>query len=105
MRLWHTTSRRAPGWSTGRCSAIPARPPRTGYGATSTATSGPAPASPEEEYDGVQVFAPDGDLIGRIHLPETVANLCFGGAKMNRLFIAGSQSIYSLYVEARGIVL
>ena len=58
-----------------------------------------------EEYDGVQVFAPDGDLIGRIHLPETVANLCFGGAKMNRLFIAGSQSIYSLYVEARGIVL
>ena len=58
-----------------------------------------------EEYDGVQVFAPDGELIGRIHLPETVSNLCFGGAKMNRLFITGSQSIYSLYVEARGIVL
>jgi gluconolactonase len=56
-----------------------------------------------EEYDGVQVFAPDGDLIGRIHLPETVANLCFGGAKMNRLFITASQSIYSLYVEAQGI--
>ncbi len=56
-----------------------------------------------EEYDGVQVFAPNGDLIGRIHLPETVANLCFGGAKMNRLFITASQSIYSLYVEAQGI--
>lgn len=56
-----------------------------------------------EEYDGVQVFAPDGDLIGRIHLPETVSNLCFGGSKMNRLFVTASQSIYSLYVEARGI--
>ena len=53
-----------------------------------------------EDQDGVAVFAPDGKLIGRILLPERCANLCFGGLKRNRLFMAASQSIYSLYVEA-----
>ena len=55
------------------------------------------------EYDGVQVFTPDGDIIGAIHLPEGAANLCFGGVKRNRLFITASQSIYALYVETRGM--
>lgn len=55
-----------------------------------------------EGFDGVHIFAPDGDLIGKIHLPEACANLCFGGRKKNRLFMAGSQSIYALYVEAIG---
>ncbi|HEX4810510.1 MAG TPA: SMP-30/gluconolactonase/LRE family protein [Bryobacteraceae bacterium] len=53
-------------------------------------------------YDGVHVFAPDGVRIGVILLPEVPANLCFGGTKRNRLFIAASQSIYSLYTEAQG---
>src|SRR5215470_14908827 len=53
-------------------------------------------------YNGVHVFATDGTLIGKIHLPETCANLCFGGTKKNRLFIAASQSLYSVYVEAQG---
>jgi gluconolactonase len=53
-------------------------------------------------FDGVHVFAPDGTLIGKIHLPETCANLCFGGAKKNRLFMAASQSLYSLYVNTQG---
>ncbi len=53
-------------------------------------------------YDGAQVFAPDGQLIGQIKLPEIGANLCFGGAKRNRLFIAASTSIYSVYVETQG---
>jgi gluconolactonase len=53
-------------------------------------------------YDGVHVFAPDGELIGKIHLPETVSNLCFGGEKRNRLFITASQSLYSIYVETQG---
>lgn len=52
--------------------------------------------------DGVHVYAPDGDLIGKIALPEACANLCFGGEKKNRLFMCGSQSIYALYVEAIG---
>jgi gluconolactonase len=55
-----------------------------------------------EGYNGVHVFAPDGTLIGKIHLPETCANLCFGGAKRNRLFMAASQSLYAVYVETQG---
>ena len=42
--------------------------------------------------DGVRCYAPDGDLIGKIHLPETCANLCFGGNKRNRLFMAVRRS-------------
>jgi len=53
-------------------------------------------------FDGVHVFTPDGDRIGQILLPEKCANLCFGGAKRNRLFMAASQSIYALYVETQG---
>ncbi|MFN8443216.1 MAG: SMP-30/gluconolactonase/LRE family protein [Caldilineaceae bacterium] len=53
-------------------------------------------------YDGVHCFASNGDLIGKIHLPEICANLCFGGPRKNRLFMAGSQSIYAVYVEALG---
>jgi gluconolactonase len=55
-----------------------------------------------EGYDGVQVFAPDGTRIGMILLPEACANLCFGGSKRNRLFMAASQSLYSVYVETTG---
>lgn len=53
-------------------------------------------------YDGVHVFNPAGQRIGFIKLPETGANLCFGGAKRNRLFICASQSLYSLYVNTSG---
>lgn len=56
-----------------------------------------------EGEDGVAVFAPDGKLIGRILLPERCANVCFGGTKRNRLFMAASQSIYALYVETQGV--
>lgn len=52
--------------------------------------------------DGVHVISSDGTLIGKIHLPEGAANLCFGGTKRNRLFIAASHSIYAIYVEAQG---
>jgi gluconolactonase len=55
-----------------------------------------------EGYDGVHVFAPDGQRIGMILLPEICANVCFGGEKRNRLFMAASQSLYAVYVEARG---
>jgi gluconolactonase len=56
-----------------------------------------------KDYNGVHVFAPDGALIGKIHLPEPCANLCFGGAKRNRLFMTASQSLYSLYVGTEGV--
>jgi gluconolactonase len=55
-----------------------------------------------DSFNGVHVFAPDGTLIGKIHLPEPCANLCFGGAKKNRLFMTASQSLYSVYVDAQG---
>jgi gluconolactonase len=51
---------------------------------------------------GVQVLAPTGDLIGMIRLPETCANICFGGTRRNRLFMAASQSLYSVYVDVQG---
>jgi gluconolactonase len=54
-------------------------------------------------YDGVHIIAPDSELIGKIHLPEVCANLCFGGAKRNRLFMAASQSLYAVYVETQGV--
>ena len=53
-------------------------------------------------YDGVHVFAPDGTRIGQIRMPEIIGNLCFGGSKRNRLFMAGSTSLYAVYVETRG---
>ena len=51
---------------------------------------------------GVQVIAPNGERIGMIRLPETCANVCFGGTKRNRLFMASSQSLYAVYVNAQG---
>jgi gluconolactonase len=57
-------------------------------------------ADPKE--DGVRCYAPNGDLIGKIHLPETCANLCFGGKRRNRLFMTASTSVYAVYVETQG---
>jgi gluconolactonase len=54
------------------------------------------------DLDGVMVFSPAGKLIGRIALPERCANVCFGGLQRNRLFMAASHSVYSLYVNTQG---
>lgn len=51
---------------------------------------------------GVQIIAPDGDTIGAVRLPETCANVCFGGARRNRLFMAASQSLYAVFVDTVG---
>ena len=53
-------------------------------------------------YSGVTVWTPQGQLIGRIRLPEICGNVCFGGAKRNRLFMAASQSLYSVYTGTQG---
>lgn len=52
--------------------------------------------------DGVHCFLPNGDLIGKIRIPELVANVCFGGAQRNRLFICGCTSLYSAYLAING---
>jgi gluconolactonase len=54
--------------------------------------------------DGVVVFAPDGTMIGRIALPKRAANVCFGGLRRNRLFMAASHGLYAVYVNAEGAV-
>jgi gluconolactonase len=54
------------------------------------------------ELDGVMVFSPQGKPLAHISLPERCANLCFGGPKNNRLYMASSHSVYALYVEAHG---
>ena len=66
-----------------------------GYGSTGRA--------PSAGLDGVRVVEASGLVIGHIHLPERCANLCFGGAKMNRLFMASSHSLYALYVNVQGV--
>lgn len=53
-------------------------------------------------YDGVHIFSREGQRIGQILLPEICANVCFGGPRRNRLYMAASQSIYSLFVETHG---
>ncbi|MGB1829979.1 MAG: SMP-30/gluconolactonase/LRE family protein, partial [Paracoccaceae bacterium] len=52
--------------------------------------------------DGVHCYAPDGTLIGKIQIPEIVSNLCFGGPRLNRLFITGTTSLYSVYLAING---
>ncbi len=53
--------------------------------------------------DGVHCYAPDGTLLGKILIPETVANLTFGGPKRNRMFITATTSVYSIFLNASGV--
>ncbi len=53
--------------------------------------------------NGVHCYDPDGTLVGMIHVPEVVANVCFGGPKRNRLYICATTSLYAIYVNARGL--
>ncbi|HTO12288.1 MAG TPA: SMP-30/gluconolactonase/LRE family protein [Candidatus Binatia bacterium] len=53
-------------------------------------------------YSGVTVWTPEGKLIGRIRLPEVCGNVCFGGPKRNRMFMAASQSLYAVYTATQG---
>ena len=52
--------------------------------------------------DGVHCLNEQGELIGKVHIPEMVANVCFGGPKLNRLFICGTTSLYSVYLNVNG---
>ena len=53
--------------------------------------------------DGVHCYAPSGDLLGKIRIPEVVANVVFGGPKRNRLFICGTTSLYAVYLMTTGV--
>ena len=56
-----------------------------------------------DPHDGVVIFDATGKRIGKIVLPERCANVCFGGVYRNRLFMAASHSVYSLYVATQGV--
>ncbi|TIV93330.1 MAG: SMP-30/gluconolactonase/LRE family protein, partial [Mesorhizobium sp.] len=54
-------------------------------------------------WDGVQCHTPAGELIGKILVPEMVANVAFGGARHNRLFITATTSVYAVFLNVRGV--
>jgi len=56
----------------------------------------------DPKEDGVRCYSPQGDLLGKIHLPETAGNLTFGGVQRNRLYICATSSIYGCYVNTQG---
>jgi gluconolactonase len=56
----------------------------------------------DPKENGVRCYTPNGELLGKIHLPETVANLTFGGMQRNRLYIGGSTSLYAVYTSVQG---
>ncbi len=97
-------------WSTG------ARASPTGAGSSMLARGRPTDSAgrrrqplvrlghgPGRASTASSIYNPDGPLIGRIDLPERCANLCFGGPHRNRLFMAASTSLYSLYVNTQGV--
>ncbi len=53
--------------------------------------------------DGVHCINADGDLIGKVQIPEIVGNVCFGGTKLNRLFIAATSSLYAVFLNVNGV--
>lgn len=66
-------------------------------------SNGALQAEPVEQ-GGRKVYPLKGKPLAHIRLPERCANLCFGGPKRNRLYMASSHSLYALYVEAHGAV-
>ena len=54
-------------------------------------------------HDGLHCFDPDGTLLGKLHIPEIVSNLTFGGPKRNDLFITATSSVYSLRLNLCGV--
>ncbi|MCL6282489.1 SMP-30/gluconolactonase/LRE family protein [Ruegeria sp. 2012CJ41-6] len=53
--------------------------------------------------DGVHCMTAEGELIGKVLIPEMVSNVCFGGPKLNRLFITGTTSLYSVFLNVNGV--
>jgi gluconolactonase len=53
-------------------------------------------------HDGLHCFAPDGDLLGKLHVPEVTSNLVFGGARRNHLFITATTSVYAIRLNING---
>jgi gluconolactonase len=55
--------------------------------------------------DGVHCYDPDGTLLGKVLVPEPVANVAFGGPKRHRLFITATTALYSVLLPVNGVKL
>jgi gluconolactonase len=53
--------------------------------------------------DGVSCYTSSGTRLGHIDVGETVANVCFGGPKRNRLYICAQSSLYAIFLGVRGM--
>lgn len=53
--------------------------------------------------DGLHCYEPDGTLSGKLLVPETVANFCFGGRQHNHLYLTATTSLYTLRVNFTGV--
>jgi gluconolactonase len=49
----------------------------------------------------VQVLDPAGAVVARVPVPETVANVCFGGPDGTDLYVAATTSLYRIRTHAR----
>jgi len=54
--------------------------------------------------NGVRCYSPSGELLGKIHIPETIVNACFGGQRRNRLYICGSTSLYAVDTSMQSVL-
>jgi gluconolactonase len=52
--------------------------------------------------DGIHCIGPDGRLLGKIAVPATISNLCFGGRDRSRLFLCGGETLFAIYTNVRG---
>ncbi|MDF1602304.1 SMP-30/gluconolactonase/LRE family protein [Nocardioides sp. YIM 152315] len=54
-------------------------------------------------HDGVHVFHPGGELLGKLCVPEVVSNVCFGGPRRNHLFVTATSALYTLRLNVNGV--
>ncbi len=54
-------------------------------------------------HDGVHCFHPDGELLGKLRIPQVVSNLCWGGPRLNHLFITATSTLYTMRLNVNGL--
>jgi gluconolactonase len=54
-------------------------------------------------HDGIHVHHPEGDLLGKLRIPQVVSNLCFGGPRLNHLFVTATSTVYTMRLNVNGL--
>ena len=86
-----------------RCPAATCSPSAPTASSTASALDDRRPDLDERGRRRCDCYEPDGTLLGRILVPEVVANVVFGGPKRNRLFICATTSLYSVLLPVNGL--